>query len=623
MRKLTLILLGLVFTGCATSNKALMQALSTKEPANANALVIFDSTFVNVKTDGSYVKKSHVLVKILTMKGKADYANPSFTYTTKYGKIVVKKARVIKKDGKIIKVKKDNIKDIKVPAFGKFFLPNVRMVKIVFPNVEKGDAVEYIVEEIISNPPMEGEFDDMIIFENEEPVVSQYYEIAIPQKLYYKVYNDPDGVIKYRHEGNKYVWYANNLKPPVKEPLMPPLPDVAKKVLLSTVKSWKTWSRWYWNLTKDKFALNDTITTLMDSLLKDKTSRIDTIKALFYYVSSNIRYVATTMNGKKAGYEPFPAVKTFRQKYGVCRDKAALLVAMLRHIGIEAYPVLTNPMIKVEKEIKVDQFNHAIVAIKDKNGYTYLDPTAENIPVFLPFYEQGKGVLVCTPEGEDLTYTEIMPPDSNTTYSLQELYVSENGNMKGKTVIKGNIVDQQFRMLVKKLPPERIKSIFSMSLQSLGSEASLDTVYYGDPDDFRTPFSLTLEYTVKGFAMTGKDKLVFSLNSEQGGTFGGNPFSLEERKFPIYLPVPIMTKNDVTIHIPKGYTVKSMPQTMILENKYILFKVSTKSTGDSITFSYNVKYKKCLIPPEDYKETKTLYDKCIKNLKTRFILVKK
>ncbi len=622
MRRLIGIILALVFTGCATSRKALLKALSVKEPQSANAVVIFDSTFVNVKKTGSYVKRHHVLVKILTMKGKADYASPSFTYTTKYGKVVVKKARVIKKNGKIVKVKKDNIKDVKVPAFDKFFLPNVRMVKIVFPDVEKGDAVEYVVEEIISNPPMEGEFDDMVIFESTEPVLSQYYEIALPQRLYYRIYNDKDGIIKFRHEGEKYVWYANDIEPLIREPLMPPLPDVAKKVLLSTVKSWKTWSRWYWNLTKDKFALNDTITSLMDSLLKDKPTRLDSIKSLFYYVSNNIRYVATTMNGKKAGYEPFPATKTFRQKYGVCRDKAALLVAMLRHIGVDAYPVLTNPMIKVEKEIKTDQFNHAIVAIKDKKGYIYLDPTAEDIPVFLPFYEQGKGVLVCTPEGEDLSYTPILPPDSNSAYSTQEIYVLEDGNMKGKSVIKGSIVDQQFRMMVKKIPPERLKSIFSMSLQALGNEASLDTIYYTDPDDFNTPFSITMEYSVKGFAIKKDNKIAFTLSGEQGNMFGGNPFSLEKRNYPIYLYVPISSSSDIIVHIPKGYVIKNMPASENLENDYVVFSIETKNKGDSIILRYGATYKKCLIPADKYLETKSLYDRWAKNLKTRFILEK-
>ena len=620
MKKLIIIVMGMLIAGCATSDKALLKAVKEKAPTSANAYIVFDSAFVKVKEDGSYIKRTHALIKILTMKGKADFGSPSFSYTTKYGKVQVKKARVIKKDGKIINVKKDNIKDIKVPAFGKFFLPNVRMVKIVYPTVERGDAIEYVVEEVITNPPMEGEFDDMVFFEETEPIGTKYYEITLPQDLYYRVYNDKEGAIKFHKNGKKYVWYANNIAPIVREPAMPPLEDVSKKLLLSTVKSWKTWSKWYWNLTKDKFSVNDTMKALIDSLLSDKRSRIDSIKALFYYVSNKIRYVATTMNGKKAGYEPFPAQKTFRQKYGVCRDKAALLVAMLRYIGQDAYPVLTNPMIRVEREIKTDQFNHAIVAIKDKNGYTYLDPTAEDIPVFLPFYEQGKGVLVSTPWGEDLSYIKTLPPEDNDVFVLMDMSLDTLGNMHGKMTMKGSIIDQFFRMMVKKIPPEQLKSMLASSIASLGNEASLDTIYYTDPDDFTKPFNMTMEYTVKGFAMKSKDKYVFNIGGGAININGRDPFSLDKRHYPVYFGVPMSNKSSIFVHLPRGYVIKGGPDTMTVDNKYIHYSLNIEHQKDGIVLTSNMTYKKSLIPAKDYKNTRELHNKWLKNLKTNFIL---
>ena len=622
MKKYMVALWILIFSGCMVTHKVVVPRIDESKYTNANAVVIFDSTFVKVKKTGNYKRRHHVLVKVFTMKGKADYSSPSFTYTTKYGKITVKLARVIKKDGRVVKVKKENIKDVKMPAFGKFFLPSVRMVKITFPDVERGDAIEYEVIEDMKNPPMEGEFDDMIMFENTEPVLSQYYELEIPKTVHYRVYNDPDGIIKFKHEGNKYVWYAEGIKPLVREPMMPPITDIGKKVLLSTVDSWKKWSVWYWNLVKDKLVVNDTMKTTMDSLLQNTKTRMDTMKALFYYVSNKVRYVATTMNGKKLGYEPFPAPKTFRQKYGVCRDKAALLVAMYRYLGIDAYPVLTNPMMKVEKDVPVDQFNHAIVAVKEGNNYIYLDPTAENIPNFLPFYEEGKGVLVCTPHGEDLTYIPVLPPDSNSTLNIQEIVMDSMGNIKGKSILKGSIVDQQFRMMVKKMPIERLKNLFQMSLQSLGSEATLDTMYYSDPDNFNEPFYFTMEYSVKDFALKSGKKLIFSLLNQNVSFMGGSPFSLEKRKYPLYFWVPVYSDNRVVIHIPHGYKVSELIKPFRAENDYVVYNGSCETMGDSIVCRFETTVKKSIIPPEHYTETRALYNKWVKTTKAKIILEK-
>ncbi len=622
MKKFMVALWIFIFSGCMVTHKVVVPKIDESKYANANAVVIFDSTFVKVKKTGNYKRRHHVLVKILTMKGKADYSSPSFTYTTKYGKITVKLARVIKKDGRVVKVKKENIKDVKMPAFGKFFLPSVRMVKVTFPDVERGDAIEYEVIEDMKNPPMEGEYDDMIIFENTEPVLSQYYELEIPKNVNYRVYNDPEGIIKFKHEGNKYIWYAEDIKPLVREPMMPPITDIGKKVLLSTVDSWKKWSVWYWNLVKDKLVVNDTMKTTMDSLLQNTKTRMDTMKALFYYVSNKVRYVATTMNGKKLGYEPFPAPKTFRQKYGVCRDKAALLVAMYRYLGIDAYPVLTNPMMKVEKDVPVDQFNHAIVAVKERNKYIYLDPTAENIPNFLPFYEEGKGVLVCTPRGEDLTYIPVLPPDSNSTLNIQEIVMDSMGNIKGKSILKGSIVDQQFRMMVKKMPIERLKNLFQMSLQSLGSEATLDTMYYSDPDNFNEPFYFTIEYSVKDFALKSGKKLIFSLLNQNVSFMGGSPFSLEKRKYPLYFWVPVYSDNRVVIHIPQGYKVSELIKPFKGENDYVSYNSICKAMKDSIVCRFETTVKKSIIPPEHYTETRALYNKWVKTTKAKIILEK-
>ena len=54
------------------------------------------------------------------------------------------------------------------------------------------------------------------------------------------------------------------------------------------------------------------------------------IKAIFYHVAQKIRYMGLTPEKDRPGFEPHDVKLTFDNKYGVCRDKAALLVSMLR-----------------------------------------------------------------------------------------------------------------------------------------------------------------------------------------------------------------------------------------------------------------------------------------------------
>ncbi len=77
-------------------------------------------------------------------------------------------------------------------------------------------------------------------------------------------------------------------------------------------------------------------------LIANQPTDLDKVKALFYYVSKNIRYMGLTPEKDRPGFEPHDVSLTFEKKYGVCRDKAGLLVEMLRLAGFKAYPVLIN-----------------------------------------------------------------------------------------------------------------------------------------------------------------------------------------------------------------------------------------------------------------------------------------
>ena len=71
-----------------------------------------------------------------------------------------------------------------------------------------------------------------------------------------------------------------------------------------------------------------------------------------------------TMEDTSPGYAPHDVSITFDNRYGVCRDKAALLTAMLRIAGHNAFPVLIHAGAKLDPEVPQPFFNHAVVAVE-------------------------------------------------------------------------------------------------------------------------------------------------------------------------------------------------------------------------------------------------------------------
>ena len=637
MKKTLLILIISVLTfSCAKRiNYSFLQNINREGYETANAVVVIDSTGIDLESSGKYVSIQHKLVKILTMKGKALYSEATFGYFAKYDTVIVEQARVISPNGNVMNVPKDDIKDVKIPAFGKFFLPNVRMKKIIFPNVEEGSSVEFVVKNIMQNPPMDDNFDAYVPFEGEEPFIRQVYSVASPIHLNWKVKNDEKQTVEFqeikRKDKTTYKWIARNVPSIIEEPLMPPIPDVCTKLLITSVPSWKVWSKWYYNLCKDKYVTNDTIDIVIDSLIAGEKTWEEKIRALYYYVSKNVRYVGTKMSGKKGGYEPFPATKTFRDKYGVCRDKACLLTAMLKKAGFDAYIVLINPMLNIEKDIPVDMFNHAITAVKKEDGdFLYMDATTENTREFLLSIEQEKAVLVCDEDGEDLEYTPKVPAEENLFSMEAEGHLDENGNLNETLTWKlSGFMDMSFRSILTMLPPEQMKQVFQSIVTSMVTGAVIDTFYYSDPKNLYHPLEISFVFSGDNYGLNLGDTFSFKTPLSGGGAGsisiggGGNPFALDERKYPLYLYTTIKAVVEEKIYFPEGYEVEELPDNF--DKDVGFFKsVSHYEVKDGYVLHYSESVMDDFIySPEQYKIMKSIFDEMSQKSGQEIVLKKK
>jgi transglutaminase-like putative cysteine protease len=152
----------------------------------------------------------------------------------------------------------------------------------------------------------------------------------------------------------------------------------------------------------------------VNSLTSGAADEMDRIKSVFYYVSKNIRYMGLTPEKDRPGFEPDDVELTYGKKYGVCRDKAALLVSMLREAGLDAYPVLISVGVKRDAEVPDPDFNHAIVSVQlHKGDYVLMDPTDEHTRALLPTSDSFQSYLVCRPEGEGLKASLVQPPSEH------------------------------------------------------------------------------------------------------------------------------------------------------------------------------------------------------------------
>jgi hypothetical protein len=134
-------LLAIALTALALRADTDWKALAARFP-QAMAVVEDSRETFDVKADGKYLSTTHYRATILQEPGIGPLSKYGDSYYEKYDQVLVKRAVVIGPDGRVTAVGQDNIKDLPMPAHGPFYLQNVRLVLISFPQLQVGSTVE-------------------------------------------------------------------------------------------------------------------------------------------------------------------------------------------------------------------------------------------------------------------------------------------------------------------------------------------------------------------------------------------------------------------------------------------------------------------------------------------------
>src|SRR5207244_264039 len=276
-------------------------------------------------------------------------------------------------------------------------------------------------------------------------------------------------------------------------------------------------------------------------LTADAKGDMDKIKAVFHHVSNKIRYMGLTPEKDRPGYEPHDVKLTFENKYGVCRDKAALLVSMLRTAGLKAYPVLVSVGAKKDTDVPDAYFNHAIVGVeRKKNDIVLMDPTAENPQGLLPSYGCDQSYLVCRPEGDGIRVSPIVPAEQNMMRVKTTASLNAAGRLEGRSEMSfEGINDNEYREMFSRMKIDDKRRFFERNLKRNMPGARLKSLklFPEEMTDVSSTVRAEIEFSVEGVTATGEGKAVVNLPWFGKGmgivtyVLGGT--GLDKRKYPL------------------------------------------------------------------------------------------
>ena len=399
-----------------------------------------------------------------------------------------------------------------------------------------------------------------------------------------------------------YYFEYGESAPIIEEELGPDTYEIAAYVEGSPFKDQTYLSNWLGNFFKERMIANDEIKNTVDKLLEGCSNEDEKIAALYRFLQDNIRYVSikTSLSSGLAGHK---ADETFANRYGDCIDKAILFATMLQYAGIEAYPVIVmtndNPQPLYDK-LGVLNGNHAINQIHLKNGkIIHLDSTA-NCYRYPFFRSDDHGIIAWNPIKNTLQNTGFPDPKDEAITSELNITLMKNGsaNVKETVTTRGN-PEITYRYFFQNAPKDYIHPQLE-SLANITFESShLINYDFANPFDESKDYQFSMNYKVdKLWNKVGNDLYLITIKQPFGFDFVASDIRKTDIKFNSVLEKTHKGK----IVIPTEMEIVGLPEELIIESPYLIYKGSFKQEKNVIYYENTYSRNGTDIPVSDYDD---------------------
>ena len=519
----------------ASDPAALYQAASSASPKPGALVVVFDEEDVYVfDADGKALHTRYMVYKILGQQAVEGWGGVSLAWEPWHEERPTVRARVLAPDHVVHQLDPKTITDAAAKDDDEDIYGDARVVRAPLPAVAPG----VIVEE-------EDVFKESAPFFGAGVVTRAYFGRPVPVQKRRLVVDAPTTLpVKYaiallpdlkpqktEHEGRTQLVFEQSPMEALEdaETYLPSDVPSQPQVDFSTGASWQSIATGYAKIVDEKAAAKD-VQGLVNGLVAGKASREDKAAAIVQYLSREIRYTGVEFGD--AALIPHSPVETLKHKYGDCKDKATLAVAMLRAAGIPANVALLN--VGQRQQVQADlpgmgHFDHAIVHVPG-SPELWIDVTDQHARLGqVPLGDQGRLALVASPDSTGLVRVPESSAQDNQLVEKREFLLASYGPAKVNEITEPRgAFESEYRSWYAEGDSKEVKKGLTDYVESQYLAKKLDGVERSDPADLASQFQLTLHAGAARRGFTELDSAVVAMRLE--GLFDKLPDELQERE---------------------------------------------------------------------------------------------
>ncbi|MDP0499457.1 MAG: DUF3857 domain-containing protein [Verrucomicrobiota bacterium JB022] len=607
------------------------QARQTAIPAaytSAPAVVLNDVSEVEVARSGKIESRTYYAVRIQNVEGR-EYASATLSYNLETDKVRELNAWLILPNGEVRTYKERDFarreEKLSRNVYHEGWERSLDLESAAAPGSIFAWSARLEEDSI---------FPQLIrYFEKGVPVIQTRLQLELPEgwRLTTTPVNNP--TYTYQEEGLRHRWIASYLdaveyeewQPDVAFPFLGinlfPAEQDQRRARMETYTDWNSIAAFHVPVMDGAATPDEAVRAKVLELTKDCSTQWQKIQAVSRFCQA-VSYASIALDlSKGGGYRPYPAPTVLSRNYGDCKDKTALLRAMLSCLGVESYavaclvsdsdavtPLWASPM----------QFNHCITALRAPEGIEtgaavdhpdlgkllIFDPTNPYVPVgSISNSLAGSFALVIAPEVQRL---QAIPT------TLRSVKLELKGTLTprgGLTAHVEEVAEGHEAVLGRRLYRNHGSSHYEQGLLNwMRSELSATRIsawdVTDDLDSDRFTVGLDLEAPSFGRAL-GSTMMIIKpfINSN----YMQRPDLGEKRAAPIRMPY-FSTENAVEIALPEGYVVDELPAPLLVEDTFGRVEVEYREENGALIAHRKVSLNGATVPATELERLNAFFD---------------
>ena len=271
----------------------------------------------------------------------------------------------------------------------------------------------------------------------------------------------------------------------------------------------------------------------------------------------------------------------WKQGYGDSVQLTWLFLALVRAANLEAYPVVVsarNEYFFNPKLMNTNQLDANVVLVKLNGKDIFCDPGAAFTPFgMLPWPETAVKGLRLDKDGGSWVTTTLPAGAESRIERKARLKLTEEGALEGKLTVTFTGLEALRRRRQQRNEDEASHKTFLEDQVRESVPAGIEVELTNKPEWASSATALVAEYNLKvpGWASAAGRRAVIAV-----GLFGSAEkriFENTTRIHPIYLDYPFEREDEVTIDLPLGWKVSSLPPPQKQDGHVVAYSLKAES----------------------------------------------